>query len=197
MSAVCAVAVCLCFLVLSVSCSDGETDVVDGYEDISELPTLYTRDVVTLISDSGVTRYRIEAPSWYMYDNTPEPYWYFPDGLKVEQFDTLFVTETFIQGDTATYYKNRQLWQLDRNVHIENAEGRVFDTQQLFWDQKERKIYSDSAIRITSEGEIIEGLGFVSNEQITKYAILQTKGIFTVKTDTVRRDSVTVDTELP
>ena len=131
-----------------------------------------------------------------MYDNADEPYWYFPEGLKVEQFDTLFAIETFIQGDTAIYYKNRQLWRLDRNVHIENAEGRIFDTQQLFWDQKDRKIYSDSAIRITSEEEIIEGTGFVSNEQITKYAILQTSGIFTVKPDTVQRDSAVVDAEL-
>lgn len=187
---------CFALVFPLASCSDNETEVVAGYEDIANLPTLYTRDVVTLISDSGITRYRIEAPSWYMYDNASDPYWYFPNGLKVEQFDTLFATETFIQGDTAIYYKKRQLWQLDRNVHIENAEGRVFDTQQLFWDQKERKIYSDSAICITSEEEVIEGIGFVSNEQISKYAILQTKGIFTVKQDTVPKDSVDADTEL-
>lgn len=168
-----------------VACSNTKTEVAQGYENVDSLPTLYTRDVLSLISDSGITRYRIEAPTWYMYDNAEEPYWYFPDGIKVERFDTLFQTEALVLSDTATYYEDRQLWQLDRNVHIENFEGRIFDTQQLFWDQHRRIIYSDSAIRITTDDEVIEGVGFLSNEQLTKYSILRTSGIFTVERDSV------------
>jgi len=173
-----------------VACSNSKTEVAQGYENVDALPTLYTRNVLSLISDSGITRYRIEAPTWYMYDNAEEPYWYFPDGIKVERFDTLFQTEALVLSDTATYYENRQLWRLDRNVHIENFEGRIFDTQQLFWDQRRRTIYSDSAIRITSEDEVIEGVGFISNEQLTKYSILRTSGIFTVERD----NAATADT---
>ena len=33
-----------------------------------DVPTMMTRNVETLISDSGVTRYRINTPLWYMYD---------------------------------------------------------------------------------------------------------------------------------
>ncbi len=182
--------VAMCLVLLATACSGDDKSIEETSADTAGMATLYTRDVTTLISDSGVTRYRIEAAAWYMYDETADPYWYFPEGIRVEQFDTLFATETYIKGDTAIYYKDRQLWRLDRNVHIENAEGRIFDTHQLFWDQRSRKIYSDSAIRITTGDEVIEGVGFVSNEQITKYAILRTSGIFTVKPDTVATDSV-------
>ena len=99
-----------------------------------------------------------------------------------------------IEGDTAIYYKKPQLWRLDGNVHIENVEGKKFDTQQLFWDQKSRQIYSDSAIRIMDGEEVIEGVGFRSNEQITKYVILRTTGIFTIERDTVQPDTMAVDT---
>lgn len=191
------VAAMLCAAVLLAACSGEKTEVVEGYENIDSLPTLYTRGVNTLISDSGITRYRIVAAAWYMYDNAEEPYWYFPEGLYVEQFDTLFNPVAFIQGDTATHYRKRQVWQLDGNVHIENTEGRQFDTPQLFWDQKERRIYSDAPIRITSKDEIIEGIGFVSNEQITKYSILRTSGIFTIKKDTVPADTIAPDTSVP
>lgn len=179
----------LAAVALTASCGKPETDVVEGYDNIDSLPSLYTRDVVSLISDSGITRYRIETPVWYMYDNADEPYWYFPEGIKVERFDTLFRTEALVLSDTATYYEERQLWQLDRNVHIENIEGRIFDTQQLFWDQNRRIIYSDSAIRITTDEEIIEGTGFLSNEQMTKYTIQRTSGIFTVERDTAATDT--------
>lgn len=174
-------------IVLLSACSQSETEVAYGYEDVASLPTLYTRDVNTLISDSGVIRYHLEAPTWYMYEREDSTsYWLFPDGIFVEQYDSLFAREAMIEGDSAIYYKDKQLWRIDRNVHIENSEGRQFDTQQLFWDQKERVVYTDSAVCITSEDEIIEGVGFLSNEQITKYTILQVTGIITVESDSVR-----------
>lgn len=176
----------LSFAILLAACSGKKTEVAEGVTNVDSMPSLYTRDVNTLISDSGITRYRIEADVWYMYEqNEDSAYWYFPEGIYVEQFDSTFNAETVIMGDTATFYKKSQIWRLDRNVHIENIEGRKFDTHQLFWDQKKRIIYSDSAIRITTDEEVIEGRGFLSNEQITKYTILHTTGIFTIEKDTV------------
>lgn len=190
MNATHAASILLCAAILFAACSGKKSEISVDAVDVSAMPSLYTKDVNTLISDSGITRYRIEAKEWYMYDTDGDSaYWYFPQGIYVEQFDSTFTPETIIKGDTATYYETRQIWRLDKNVHIENIEGRKFDTQQLFWDQKKRVIYSDSAIRITTDKEVIEGLGFVSNEQITKYTIQRTTGIFTVERDTTRHDS--------
>lgn len=175
-------AVAVCAVMLLVACSGSKTEVAQGYDSVDSMPSLYTRDVNTLISDSGITRYRIEAAVWYMYESDEKnAYWYFPEGIYVEQFDSTYAAETIIKGDTAWYLKPQQLWQLNGNVHIENIDGRKFDTPQLFWNQKARRIYSDSSIRITSDEEVIEGVGFESNEQITKYTILRTTGIFTVE----------------
>ena len=169
------------FPLLWSACSGPKNEVVKGFEDASEVPTLRTLDVMTLISDSGVTRYRINAPEWLMYENAQEPYWYFPRGLHVEKFDSVFATEALIQGDTAIYFKNKQLWRLDRNVRIENTKEEVFLTSQIFWDQRKREIYSDSFIHIETPDEVIEGYGFTSNEQMTRYKIRRTSGIFPIK----------------
>ena len=91
------------FPLLWSACSGPKNEVVKGFEDAAEVPTLRTLDVMTLISDSGVTRYRINALEWLMYENAQEPYWYFPRGLHVEKFDSVFATEALIQGDTAIY----------------------------------------------------------------------------------------------
>ena len=56
-----------------------------------------------------------------------------------------------------------------------------FLTELLFWDQKKREIYSDSAIHIEKVDRIIEGIGFVSNEPMTQYTIRRTTGIFPMK----------------
>ena len=172
----------VCLIVLLAACSGSKTEVAQGYDSVDSMPSLYTRDVNTLISDSGITRYRIEADVWYMYESDEKnAYWYFPEGIYVEQFDSTFRPQTIIRGDTAWYLKPQQMWQLNGNVHIENIDGRKFDTPQIFWNQKTRRIYSDSSIRITSDEEVIEGVGFESNEHITKYTILRTTGIFTVE----------------
>ena len=183
--------VALCCVILLAACSSEKTEVVEGDINVDSMPSLYTRNVNTLISDSGITRYRIEAPVWYMYENEnrEEPYWYFPEGIYVEKFDTLLATETMIQGDTAIYYKKPQLWRLNGNVHIENIDGTIFDTQQLYWDQQTRLIYSDSAIRIIDGEEV----GFKSNEQITQYVILRTTGIFTIERNALPPDTIVAD----
>ena len=181
------------FPLLWSACSGPKNEVVKGFEDVAEVPTLRTLDVMTLISDSGVTRYRINAPEWLMYENAQEPYWYFPRGLHVEKFDSVFATEALIQGDTAIYFKNKQLWRLDRNVRIENTKEEVFLTSQIFWDQRKREIYSDSFIHIETPDEVIEGYGFTSNEQMTRYKIRRTSGIFPIKRDSVPPDSAKVD----
>jgi hypothetical protein len=51
----------------------------------------------------------------------------------------------------------------------------------LNWNQKTHRVYSDSAIRITKETSIIEGIGFESNEQMSKYTILHPTGVFPIK----------------
>ncbi len=155
--------------------------------DSNDAPTMLTRDVETLISDSGVTRFRIVTPIWYVYDEVDEPYWYFPQGLHLDKFDNFFRRDASIVTDTATYFKNKQLWRLDGNVNITNVVGEKFLTNQLFWDQRQRKLYSDSFIHIERPDEVLEGYGFDSNEQLTRYNIRNVSGIFPA--NSFRKDS--------
>ena len=145
-----------------------------------QLPVLTTDSVTTLISDSGVTRYKIVAMQWLVFDKTDTPHQEFPKGIYLEQFDEDLSVKASLKADYAYYNENEQLWILKRNVHALNLEGEQFDTQELRWAQKTHSVYSDSAIHITREKSIIEGVGFVSNEQMTKYTILHPTGIFPV-----------------
>lgn len=173
------------FVVTTVFLSSCEkkvkNEVVKGFTDPQTVPSLRSLDVTTLISDSGITRYRIKAKEWLMYENAKEPYWLFPKGIYVEKFDENFHVDAFIMGDTAIFYKYKQLWELKGNVKMANLQDERFFTELLFWDQRKREIYSDSAIHIEKVDRIIEGIGFVSNEPMTQYTINKTTGIFPMK----------------
>ncbi|MBD5245708.1 MAG: LPS export ABC transporter periplasmic protein LptC [Barnesiella sp.] len=178
MPAVVAVAI---LVVASVSaCKEEKKSYEPAINDPSATPTMVTKDVNTLISDSGYTRYNITSPLWEMYEESENPAWKFPDGLYIEKFTDDMAVEATIHCDSATYFSRKRLWRLDGNVNIKNTLGDKFLTQQLFWDQDYHKVYSDSFIHIERSNRIIEGYGFKSNEQMTDYDILRPSGIFPV-----------------
>ena len=95
-----------------------------------------------LISDSGMTKYRITSKLWIVYDEAKTPVWKFPTGLYLEKLDDKFKTEAHIECDSATYFKRDKLWRLDGNVRISNVKKELILTEQLFWSQSLHKILS-------------------------------------------------------
>ena len=160
------------------ACSDNDAETISISADPEEFPTMRTINVSTLISDSGYTRYHITTPLWLMFEEAAEPHWNFPDGMFIVQFDDSLRESGTFTADTATYFSKQKLWRFDRNVRMKNVNGDRFRTQQLFWDQTTRKVYSDSFIHIERADRTIEGYGFVSNENMTDYTIRHPSGIF-------------------
>jgi LPS export ABC transporter protein LptC len=152
----------------------------DAVTDRAAMAVLEASDVTTIISDSGVVRYRIKAQTWKVYDKADTPYWEFPDGIYLEKFNTELEPDASIESDYAFYNEPAQRWTLRGNVKALNLEGEQFETPLLFWDQKSESIYSDSSIVITREASIIQGVGFRSNQEMTKYTILRPTGIFPI-----------------
>ena len=185
---------CALAVLIVVGCSNDKTEVVHRNTDMETAPTMMTRDVVTMISDSGITRYRITTDLWLVYDEATEPLWRFPEGLFMEKFDDKFATDATSLCDSATYFKNKQLWRLDGNVNILNTLGEKFLTQQLYWDQRQNKVYSDSFIHIERADRTIEGVGFESNDRMTRYNIMNPTGIFPASQFKHRNDADSTST---
>lgn len=190
-TALCTVVMLLLF---SASCSREKKEVVVVAFDPEKTYTMKANDVSSLISDSGITRYRLKAKEWLVFGKAADPHWYFPKGIYVEKFDTLFRTEASIKADTAYYFDKKGLWELIGNVEIESLQGEHFETPHLFWNQKEEKVYSDQYIRIEQADKVITGIGFESNQNMTQYKIFNSQGIFPVsesRPDSIPTDSVT------
>ena len=133
--------------------------------------TMKAVDVVTLVSDSGITRYKVQTHEWYMFGEASEPYWYFPQKLHLEKFDSLFRVEASVDADTAYFYQHRKLWKLIGHVRVRSLQGEQFETSVLYWDQNLEKVYSDQFIRITKGEFVNTGQGFESNQALTQYRI--------------------------
>lgn len=183
------------FILLSAACSGRKKIVSEAITERDSLPVMETKGVTTLISDSGIIRYRLQAEKWEIFDKKKPPYWAFEEGIYLETFDTLFQMEANIVADTAYYFEKQKLWKLMGNVIIRNLKGEKFNTELLFWDQNTEKVYSDRFIRIEQPDRIITGRGFESNQEMTKYSIHKPEGIFYMEDDGVAVVDTTKNTQ--
>ena len=191
--------------VIFPACSGKDKNLAEAISENDTLPSMSSLGVTTLISDSGITRYKIVAEEWLIFDKKNPPYWAFEKGVYLEKFDTLFRIDASIKADTAYYHEKKKLWELKGNVQIHSQRGDKFQTDLLFWDEKKEKVYSDKFIQIEQEDKVIKGYGFESNQDLTEYEIKNTTGIFTVedtapatppqKTDNIQADSKKTDSK--
>lgn len=168
-----------------VSCSKSKVEITSSVENRMLTPKLKADIITTLISDSGITRYRISAQQWLVFDRDTQPYWDFPKGIYFERFNEEYVVDAYLESNKAKYFEHPQLWKLDGDVVARNLNDEMFETQQMFWDQKHEKIYSDSLIKITQKDKIIIGLGFESNQSFSRYFIKKPQGIFPIDKDSI------------
>lgn len=169
-------------LLVFVSCSRSSKQYTDAVANRDSVPGLTTYDIETLVSDSGVVRYRILADRWDVYDQLSPSKWAFEEGVYLEKFTDSLTINATVRADTAYYYDQTKLWELFGNVHIENLEGEIFDTDTLFWNQDTERVWSDAFIRIEkANGTVVTGFGFTSNQQFTDYRIRRTQGIFPIE----------------
>ena len=167
------VLVAIVVLFFYTACGSTDTETVNIKFDPETTPSMITDSVTTLISDSGITRYKLVADNWQVFDKAKDPYWYFPEGIYLERFDSLFEVEAKILADSAWNYTDKRLWRLKGNVDIRNMQGEMFLSDELFWDQKEQRVYSDKYIQIKRGDTELKGYGFESNQEMTEYRVFR------------------------
>ena len=146
--------------------------------DVSHMPTLSTRNVATVISDSGYTKYKVVTPLWNVYNEVKEPYWDFPEGVYLRQLSRDHKVVSSVAADSAVYVPSKKLWKLFGSVEIDQVDKSYFFSERVFFDDRNHKIYSDTFIHIKTPSQILEGIGFESNLDMTQYRVLKPSGVF-------------------
>lgn len=161
------------------SCDNAKEHTAEAIRDEDSVAMMTSYGINTLISDSGIMRYRIIAERWEVNDNLNPPRWIFSRGLFLEQFDEKFHVETYIQADTAHYYNVKKLWHLWGNVRIRTVDGLRFYSEELYWDQTRHELYSNMYSHLITPERELQGAHFTSDEHMKHYKITDTKGSFT------------------
>ena len=167
---------------LLASCEGQKEHTAPAVHDRDSASMMISYGVNTLISDSGVIKYRIVTERWEVNTVRNPSRWIFEKGLFFEQFDEKFHVQSYIQCVTAYYYDQKKLWELRSRVSILTKDGLRFTSQQLFWDQASHELYSNVPSRLVTPNRTLEGTYFRSDERMTRYFVSNSRGSFE-KTD--------------
>ncbi len=155
-----------------MSCKEEKKDLVDFKFDPEVIPMMHTDSVdMTISSDSGYIKYRLITKIWDVYDTPKDPYWFFPEKAYFEQYDSLGNVVATVNADTVWNFSRKKLWKLKGNVIVKNIDGVVFKTEEVFWDQRTHKVYSNKFVEVDqpNKGTLRGARGFEANEQMTEY----------------------------
>ena len=161
-----------------VACSDQPSHTAAAVRDRDSASMMVSYGVNTLISDSGVIKYRIVTEQWDVNTIKNPPRWTFMRGIFLEQFDDRFHVAGYIQADTAWYYDQQKLWELRGRVSFRNVNGMVFNSQELWWDGIKHEFYSYQFSRLVTPERTMEGTYFRSDEQMAHYEVTNSVGSF-------------------
>ena len=145
-----ATAAAVAFVVYSCKGKLGEAESLD----LKETPVQVVDDMFIVQSENGVMKMRAEAPRMEKY----------------ERGDTLdFELETEIVADNARHLKyddGRESWEAFGNVVVKNLINQeVMETDTLYWDQENEKIYTHCYVRMYSPDGFMQGYGMESDQR--------------------------------
>ena len=189
--------VCSLFLIIICSCSEVREHTAPAINDRDSVSMMTSYGVNTLISDSGVIKYKIVTERWDVNTIKQPPRWTFEKGIFLEQFDEQFHVEGYINADTAWYYEQQKLWELRGRVHIRNVNGLIFDSEELFWDGIKHEFYSYKFSKVVTPERTLQGTYFRSDEHMRHYTVSNSKGSFTtedMENDNQQQNSAPGDT---
>ena len=168
----------MAFLFVVWSCADQKEHTAPAINDRDSVSMMTSYGVNTLISDSGVIKYKIVTERWDVNIIKQPTRWTFEKGIFLEQFDEQFHVEAFIQADTAWYYDQIKLWELRGRLSIRNVNGLIFNSEELFWDGMKHELYSNQFSRVITPERTLQGSYFRSDERMTHYFVSNSKGSF-------------------
>lgn len=106
-----------------------------------------------------------------------DPYTEFPEGLSVTFYNPDQTVSGVMTADYATRSETKGETFIRKNVVWKNAKrNETLETEELEWNEKTKKITSNTFVKIITDSESIFGEGFEANQDFSRYRIRKITG---------------------
>ncbi|MCB0643626.1 MAG: LPS export ABC transporter periplasmic protein LptC [Phaeodactylibacter sp.] len=139
-----------------------------------------------LYSDSAVVRVRVTGATMLRHLDKQLPRQEFIDGVVVEFFGPGQHVSSRLTSKYAIRYETEGRVIVRDSVVWQTINDEILETEELIWDEKEKKVYTNKFVTIQRPDEIIYGHGFEANEDFTHSKIKAVEG--KIKIDDINND---------
>ena len=147
--------------------------------DTETLMTESSENRTITMMENGARSYTFTAPLIEGYSLAKNPYKEFRRGVKMTTYtsDSLLLVDVILTANYAIFYEKQELWEAKGNVVVikhnrKDGDTTVTDltevyTQQLFWNAKTKKIYSNVDTKILQADALHIGVGFEADDDLS------------------------------
>lgn len=144
-----------------------------------EGPLSEAEDVVMYYSEKEVVKVMLKAKKIFEFQNGDRE---FPEGIYIEFFDEFGKMTSTLKANSAYYFKEENKWRGRGAVEVVNIEKQEqLNTEELFWKQDTKKIFTDKFVTIKLQNEVIYGTGLDAAQDLSSYQIKNPEGEFVVE----------------
>ena len=163
--------------VLFSSCRKADKSEIEKFREQTEDLSVERADNVNIrYTDSARLKAIIHTPELVRFPNKAEPYTEMPKGLDAQFYNPNGEEDSRLSANYGISWETKKLIKLTDSVRVTNQKGERLESEELFWNQEKKTIYTNKFVRIYREYDTIRGAGFESNETFTKYRILKPTG---------------------
>ncbi len=141
-------------------------------DDTDTIPGIKAFDIEYYRTDSGKLQMILKAPLMITFDDKKNPYSEFPKGFEIYMYENDTIQKAFVKAGYGINYTKRKYLEARNNVVVKNfLTKEQMNTENLIWDQKKKKIYARTFVKITTPDKIIFGDSLHANEDFSKRTI--------------------------
>ena len=173
------------FLLLNIvfySCSNNP-ELVKGFIAKGNLPIEKIEGAEMLHTENGELKVKIFATTIKRFKDI-QPQLVFSNGIEVIFYNDSSSIKSILKASNAEMDEINKIMTASKNVILTSSDGKKLETEELIWDEKINKIYTDKKVIISTEKEVIEGDGFESNPDFSEYSISKIHGTFNFENST-------------
>ncbi|MBK7130887.1 MAG: LPS export ABC transporter periplasmic protein LptC [Crocinitomicaceae bacterium] len=166
LSVICSVLL-ISFLMLS-SC-ENDLENVKLVTATDESPDQVVNNVHSIYSDRGDVRFEIIATRMEVFSN-PEKKTVFKNGFQANFFKSKDSLEATLTADYAEMMdESNSLFARSKVILTNFDKKQTLKTEELYWDQKAKRIRTEKAFEIIGENSYVSGYGMDANETFSDY----------------------------
>jgi LPS export ABC transporter protein LptC len=130
-------------------------------------------------TDSGKIKAILISPQMLDFSDLEFPFTEFPKGINVTIYDDAG-NKSFVTSNYAISYSKSNIIDLQGKVKITTHDGKMLETEQLYYDQKNEWFFTQKPYKYTNNTSVVEGLGIDFSKDFKILDTQKISGVYSI-----------------